>query len=170
MRKKGVNCWGSRTAFTFLTLINIGCVLVFFSRSATTVAFTVFPTDWRVIWIDFLKQLEEELLHIVKKCITHLTKCQRHLVFPGGHPSKYWPDPTLLNFADRTRSGAFNVVWSLTCSSWILPDFVAAMADFSYIFLECKSSCLLHQTALPRSSSHITEICSTILTSITTDQ
>ena len=39
--------------------------------------------------------------------------CQQHLVFPGGHPSKYYPDPTLLNFADRTRSGAFNVVWSL---------------------------------------------------------
>ena len=38
---------------------------------------------------------------------------QQHLVFPGGHPSKYWLDPTLLNFADRTRSGVFNVVWSL---------------------------------------------------------
>ena len=34
-------------------------------------------------------------------------------MFPGGHPSKYYPDPTLLNFADRTRSGVFNVVWSL---------------------------------------------------------
>ena len=42
-----------------------------------------------------------------------MLECQQHLVFPGGHPSKYYPDPTLLNFADRTRSGAFNVVWSL---------------------------------------------------------
>ena len=42
-----------------------------------------------------------------------MIKCQQHLVFPGGHPSKYWPDPTLLNFADRTRSGVLNVVWPL---------------------------------------------------------
>ena len=42
-----------------------------------------------------------------------MIKCQQHLVFPGGHPSRYWPDPTLLNFADRTRSGAFSVVWPL---------------------------------------------------------
>ena len=36
----------------------------------------------------------------------------RHSVFPSGHPSKYWPSPTLLNFGDRTRTGVFNVVWS----------------------------------------------------------
>ncbi|ESO86397.1 hypothetical protein LOTGIDRAFT_129268, partial [Lottia gigantea] len=35
----------------------------------------------------------------------------QHSVFPGGHPSKYQPSPTLLNFSDRTRTGAFNVVW-----------------------------------------------------------
>ena len=43
-------------------------------------------------------------------------KCQQHLVFPGGHPSKYWPDPMLLNFTDQTRSGVFNMVWPLTRS------------------------------------------------------
>ena len=35
----------------------------------------------------------------------------QHLLFPGGHPSKYWAGPTLLNFGDRTRTGAFSVVW-----------------------------------------------------------
>ena len=53
---------------------------------------------------------------------TRKPKCQQHLVFPGGHPSKYWPHPTLLNFADRTRSGVFNVVWPLTrqtCIFWL---------------------------------------------------
>src|SRR5215470_12254580 len=33
---------------------------------------------------------------------------------PGGLPSKYYPGPTLLNFGDLTRTGAFNVVWPLT--------------------------------------------------------
>ncbi len=32
------------------------------------------------------------------------------LLFPGGHPSKYWAGPTLLNFGDQTRTGVFNVV------------------------------------------------------------
>lgn len=36
----------------------------------------------------------------------------QHLLFPGGHPSKYWAGPTLLDFGDRTRTGVFNVVWS----------------------------------------------------------
>jgi hypothetical protein len=40
-------------------------------------------------------------------------KSQGHLVFPGSLPSKYYPSPTLLNFGDLTRTGAFNVVWSL---------------------------------------------------------
>ena len=38
-------------------------------------------------------------------------KSLQHLLFPGGHPSKYWAGPTLLNFGDRTRTGAFSVVW-----------------------------------------------------------
>jgi hypothetical protein len=41
------------------------------------------------------------------------SKSQQHLVFPGGLPSKYYPGPTLLNFGDLTRTGAFNVVWPL---------------------------------------------------------
>jgi hypothetical protein len=32
-------------------------------------------------------------------------------LFPNGLPSKYYPGPTLLNFDDLTRTGAFNVVW-----------------------------------------------------------
>ena len=40
-------------------------------------------------------------------------KCQQHAVFPSGHPSKYYPRPTLLDFSDRTRTGIFNVVWPL---------------------------------------------------------
>ena len=39
-------------------------------------------------------------------------KSLQHLLFPGGHPSKYWAGPTLLNFSDRTRTGVFSVVWS----------------------------------------------------------
>ena len=52
-------------------------------------------------------------LCVVWYCKSKEKASQQHLVFPGGHPSKYWLDPTLLNFADRTRSGVFNVVWSL---------------------------------------------------------
>ena len=36
----------------------------------------------------------------------------QHRVFPGGHPSRYWPGPTMLDFGDRTRTGVFMVVWS----------------------------------------------------------
>ena len=39
-------------------------------------------------------------------------KSLQHRLFPGGHPSKYWAGPTLLNFGDQTGTGAFNVVWS----------------------------------------------------------
>ena len=35
-------------------------------------------------------------------------------MFPSGLPSKYYPGPMLLNFSDRTRTGAFNMVWPLT--------------------------------------------------------
>ena len=35
-----------------------------------------------------------------------------HREFPGGPPSKYYPGPTMLNFRDLTRSGAFIVVWT----------------------------------------------------------
>ena len=42
---------------------------------------------------------------------TKTSKSLQHLLFPGGHPSKYWAGPTLLNFGDRTRTGAFSVVW-----------------------------------------------------------
>jgi hypothetical protein len=45
------------------------------------------------------------------------SKSQQHLVFPGGLPSKYYPGPTLLNFGDLTRTGAFNVVWPLASVS-----------------------------------------------------
>ena len=45
------------------------------------------------------------------KCLK-TTKSLQHPVFPGGHPSKYYPGPTPLNFRDRTRTGVFSVVWS----------------------------------------------------------
>ena len=44
-------------------------------------------------------------------------RSQQHPMFPGGHPSKYWRDSTLLNFSDRTRTGVFNVIWPLTLAS-----------------------------------------------------
>ena len=36
-------------------------------------------------------------------------KSLHHQVFPGGHPSRYWPGPTMLDFGDRTRTGVFMV-------------------------------------------------------------
>ena len=38
-------------------------------------------------------------------------KCLQHEVFPGGHPSKYYPRPIELNCGDLTRTGAFPMVW-----------------------------------------------------------
>ena len=62
------------------------------------------------VLVFFYDQKEEErgfsalALHRKKKSL-------QHLLFPGGHPSKYWVGPTLLNFGDRTRTGVFSVVW-----------------------------------------------------------
>ena len=35
--------------------------------------------------------------------------CLQQPVFPGGHPSKYYQDSTLLNFSDQTRTGVLKV-------------------------------------------------------------
>ena len=44
--------------------------------------------------------------------VKKIAKSLRHLVFPGGPPSKYYLGPTMLNFRDQTRTGVFIVVWS----------------------------------------------------------
>ena len=61
--------------------------------------------------IDIIAQVER----INKNGKLLLKKCwsQQHPVFPGGHPSKYWLGSMLLNFSDRTRTGAFNMIWPL---------------------------------------------------------
>ena len=67
----------------------------------------------------WLTNLEEILENPVKHETNSIIRCkkvvfsQQHPVFPGGHPSKYWLDSTLLNFSDRTRTGVFNVIWPL---------------------------------------------------------
>ena len=38
----------------------------------------------------------------------------QHQQFPGGLPSQYYADPTLLNFSVQMGTGAFNVVWPQT--------------------------------------------------------
>ncbi len=48
--------------------------------------------------------------------ILNMQKSQQHQEFPSGLPSKYYPGPMLLNFSDRTRTGVFNMVWTLTRS------------------------------------------------------
>ena len=50
-------------------------------------------------------------LHNLKEEKKKGKKSLQHLLFPGGHPSKYWAGPTLLNFGDQTRTGVFSVVW-----------------------------------------------------------
>ena len=39
-----------------------------------------------------------------------MVKSQQYSVFPTGHPCKYYPSPTVLDFSDRTRTGIFTVV------------------------------------------------------------
>ena len=46
-----------------------------------------------------------------------LQNCLQHLVFPGGHPSKYSQGSMLLNFSDQTRTGVFNMIWPKTWSN-----------------------------------------------------
>jgi len=36
-----------------------------------------------------------------------ITKSQRHEEFPGGHPSKYYPRPSMLNFNGQMSTGVF---------------------------------------------------------------
>ena len=44
-------------------------------------------------------------------------RSEQHPGFPGGHPSRYWPGSTAFYFRDRTRTGAFAVMWPLCVSS-----------------------------------------------------
>ena len=65
-----------------------------------------FSKDFQPLWAQLLKSWWWNLSQKVEFS-------QQHPVFPGGHPSKYWLDSTLLNFSDRTRTGVFNVIWPL---------------------------------------------------------
>ena len=47
-----------------------------------------------------------------KKVLLKTRKRVRHLEFPGGLPSKYYPGPTVLDLADLTGCRIFTVVWS----------------------------------------------------------
>ena len=55
-------------------------------------------------------------------------------MFPGGHPSKYYRSPMLLNFSDQTRTGAFNMVWSYTLDarSYVRPNKNALKLEHLY--------------------------------------
>ena len=59
------------------------------------------------------RNLGQKSKEILEKSKKKKEGSQQHPVFPGGHPSKYWLDSTLLNFSDRTRTGVFNVIWPL---------------------------------------------------------
>ena len=67
--------------------------------------------------------MEKKSLRLVSGKIKDVIH-QQHPVFPGGHPSKYWLDSTLLNFGDRTRTGVFNVIWPLAFGELSLILFV----------------------------------------------
>ena len=62
-----------------------------------------------------LSVYNREQLELLENEITYSKKttkvCPQHLLFPGGHPSKYWASPTLLNFSDQSRTRVFSVVW-----------------------------------------------------------
>ena len=67
-----------------------------------------------------------------------------HREFPGGPPSKYYPGPTMLNFRDLTRSGAFIVVW--TCHDRVR-------------FLGVFKPCFWHLRDLPKSGQCLLVSC-----------
>jgi hypothetical protein len=84
------------------------------------------PKNYQIFSEEFLgklkiKKLQEKMRKDVKRREKtrnyEKSKSQQHLVFPGGLPSKYYPDPSLLNFGDLTRSGAFKLVWPLAMTS-----------------------------------------------------
>src|SRR4029434_828667 len=58
-----------------------------------------------------LRVLAPTLKGTIVRLLFQKKKSLKHLVFPGGLPSKYSPGPTLLSFRDRTRSGVLSVVW-----------------------------------------------------------
>ena len=55
--------------------------------------------------------------------------CLQHLVFPGGHPSKYSQGSMLLNFSDQTRTGAFNMIWPKTVTNLAYPPLIVSGAS-----------------------------------------
>ena len=74
---------------------------------------TLFLAKTLEIWKKSWRNLGPKSKEILEKSKKKKEGSQQHPVFPGGHPSKYWLDSTLLNFSDRTRTGVFNVIWPL---------------------------------------------------------
>ena len=71
-----------------------------------------------------------KILGTCAKCAQEENKIKKKRTAPDdGHPSKYWAGPMLLNFSDRTRTGAFNVVWSQTPVT-IQEDLLAVQLHF----------------------------------------
>ena len=83
------------------------------------------------VWV--CTQSKEKMSHVERRKSNwdHVEENKRslqHLLFPGGHPSKYWAGPTLLNFSDQTRTGVLSVVWSYA---------VAALPQWAFVCRIC---------------------------------
>ena len=59
-------------------------------------------------------------------------RCHRHPEFPTGHPCKYYPGATLLDFRDQTRTGMFKVLWPMALA---LAEFRYHMVLYGYLYI-----------------------------------
>ena len=60
----------------------------------------------------------------------HVKRCQEHLVFPGGHPSKYWLGSTLLHFLSLVHH---LINWAMSFSrkdlgKWVIFKWISGKA------------------------------------------
>ena len=114
-----------------------------------------------------------------KELVLKKVKSVEHRVFPSGLPSKYWLGSRLLNFGDRTRPGAFNLIWSYTLrhrketdlliadqllSSALMPMKVHFQSDWPLIFRDFDQLLQLpfiwwHSNCLSRDTDNHYDIC-----------
>lgn len=102
------------------------------------------------LWLCFWKKKNIIRYHLVYwkwKILSTIVAAnsKRHAVFPGGHPSKYWPRTTLLNYGDRTRTGVLTWYerWRQRQSNvrhtlplWTIPEIVWKL-QLSTIRVQC---------------------------------
>lgn len=112
------------------------CLISRFNEMVLKFLELIYLGTWRIKIMLRLKwaRWNELLINSDKIDAKKWEKSQRHGVFPGGHPSKYYLRPSMLNFNGQMSIGVFIEVWALTkdqCLRALLKSYFSMRKKFS---------------------------------------